>query len=120
MVPVRLRDPCLNCESLMQRLPGTVNMLAASGWSQDISWVAVNQPACVPGGLRSTLGASYEMSGRYEFSLSAAYRATREEIYSTLEVCTLANGNPFIFSADIKRYLADLWYSFVVPYRYVF
>lgn len=120
MVPVRLRDPCLNCESLMQRLPGTVNMLAALGWSQDISWVAVNQPACVPGGLRSTLGASYEMSGRYEFSLSAAYGATREEIYSTLEVCTLANANPFIISADIKRYLADLWYSFVIPYRYVF
>lgn len=120
MTPVRLRDPCLNCENLMQRLPGTVNMLAASGWSRDISWVAVNQSVRVPGVLRSTLGTSYETSGKYEFSLSAAYGATREEIYSTLEVCTLANANPFIFSADIRRYLTDLWYGFVVPYRYVF
>lgn len=117
-VPLRLRDPCLNCESLMQRLPGTVNMLAASGWSHDMHWVAVNHPAYAPG-TDPPSREFYTSSKNCEFSLSAAYGATREEIYATLEVCTLANTNPFIF-ANPRKYLADLWYGFIVPYRYAY
>lgn len=118
MAPVRIRDPCLNCEDLMQRLPRSVGMLAASGWSHDICWVTVNRPAGAPA-VRYGFETPYSVSGKCEFSLSAAYGAVREEIYSTLEMCALANGNPFIFSADVNRYLAELWHGFIVPYRYV-
>lgn len=117
---IRLRGPCLNCKSLMQQFPATVNVLAASGWSDNIQWVGGGyQPAYVsevpPAHPFQT---TYTPSCNIDFSLSAAYGATKEGIYAILKIYTLSNKNPFI-ATDIKKNLVDLWYDFIVPYRYV-
>lgn len=116
---IRLRGPCLNCKSLMRQFPATVNVLAASGWSDNIQWVGGYQSAYVsevpPAHPFQT---TYTPSCNIDFSLSAAYGATKEGIYVILKIYTLSNKNPFI-PTDTRKNLVDLWYDFIVPCRYV-
>lgn len=115
---IRLRDPCLNCKSLMQRLPETVAILGGSGYSHNICWTMGNKPAYVSG-VHTTPQVGYPPRGYDNFSLSAAYGANQEQIFAVLEVYALSHRSPFL-SANLRDSLVEVWCALVVPYRYAY
>lgn len=121
-VPIRLKSPCLNCLSLMGRIPETVRMLAGSGLSHNINWISRNQPVLFSevqarAAYRAFSSQAPSVFSSYnDFSVSAAYETTEEGIYAILEACTVSNTNPFL-SADQRRYLLQLWEEFIIPFR---
>lgn len=113
---IRLRDPCLNCISLMQRAPENVKVLAGSGWSSNITWTEGSSQTVISEeqSKASDRAPSFQA---LRFPLSDAYEATHEEIYAILEASTVSNTNPFL-TTNQKQTLSILWQEFIIPFRY--
>jgi hypothetical protein len=106
---IKLKDPCLNCKALMQTIPNSISVLAGTGAGLALDWT-------VEGGLDIKLHEPSAKPTGYDLALSAAYSATKAEIYHTLEMWTVRNTSPLL-SVSQKQSLATLWKEFIVPFR---
>jgi hypothetical protein len=108
-VSIRLKEPCKNCKSLMERIPGSATMLAASGTSQNVQWTTEKR-----GNSNGQL--QHVLLGYSRFSYSAAYAADEALIYDMLKIWTIGSVGVFV-RPDIRENLATMWHEFIVPYR---
>lgn len=114
---IRLKDPCLNCKSLMQATPENISILSGTGSGLALDWTIETKAGSVPNVQKLEHGAGIgQFPAAYNLMLSAVYSTTRQEIYHILEVWTVRNTDPSL-SAVHKRALATLWLEFVVPFR---
>jgi hypothetical protein len=107
---IPLKEPCKNCKSLMERIPGRARILAGSGMSDNVQWTVEKR-----GGNVHHKQLQHILSGYNGFSYSAAYAANENTIYETLKVWTLQNDGAL--RADVRTNLATMWHEFIAPYR---